>query len=166
MLRPARSPETRPSARSRRSWLDTADCSMPTAADNSVTVQGAWRSRVRINSRFGDASACRVSATLTAEAASNDAAGGVRPSTPCPMCPLNHEASGLFRHVDLYMFQCWRDVVCWRRGRPLGHGLAALGLGAALGALGRGCAWSVCARLHRTAARCTRMVLLDCVSRV
>jgi P-type E1-E2 ATPase len=53
MLLPDRVPVTSPRLRSRRSWWETADCSMPIASASSVTAQGASRSLVRISRRLG-----------------------------------------------------------------------------------------------------------------
>jgi hypothetical protein len=78
MLLPDRVPVTRPRLRSRRSWWETADCSMPIASARPVTAQGDSRSRVRISSRLGVARACRVTATFAAASASSRAAGGRR----------------------------------------------------------------------------------------
>jgi hypothetical protein len=69
---PERVPVTRPRLRSRRSWWETADGSIPAEEARSVTVQGASRSRVRIISRLGVARAWRVVAIFPAEAASRN----------------------------------------------------------------------------------------------
>jgi len=73
---------TRPMVRSRRSWCEIADCSMPIDSISLLTVQGASRSRDRISRRLGAVRAARVSATAAALAASSRAGGVSRPCTP------------------------------------------------------------------------------------
>ncbi len=64
-----------PRVRSRRSWWEQAEASMPTASARSPTAQGPSLSRARMYSREGVARAWRVAATSVAPAASRRSRG-------------------------------------------------------------------------------------------
>ncbi len=71
---------------------------MPTASASSVTPHGPCRNLANINSRFGDANACKVSATVAAAAGSKAITGvAERTRIPCPIHQFNHTSI----HVNL-----------------------------------------------------------------
>src|SRR5438876_663203 len=72
---PSRRPVTRPRWRRTRSWCETADGSSCTSSARSVTEHWDCRSRARMRTLLGVASACIVSATSSARSPSIAASG-------------------------------------------------------------------------------------------
>jgi hypothetical protein len=97
MLRPRRSPITRPRWRSTRSSLDTAERSIATASASSPTEHGERRRRPSMRTRLGVASACIVSATSAVVASSN--------RSPVPARIRRSPPSGLKRSRSLAQVQ-------------------------------------------------------------
>lgn len=100
--------------RSRRNWCETADCSMPTAAANSLTGYGDCRRVSRISSREGVDRAWSVAATEAAVVSSSRAAATT--SRPPRSMSSACTGAGLARRADELQRQ---------RGRRLGEAGAA-----------------------------------------